>query len=408
MKEATTMLALLGCGLLGGFLFASRTAPIVQTKVVYTTPLVTNPSPSPFVDSDPQSPVDAPPVKPIATVIEKPLEKAPLEKKEIAAVTPAPVQEILLSPTHVLALKGRVISNLDIDVKCKVSGQIQSLMVEVGDYVEKGQIIAVLDPVDEERSLRRFELAVQSSQTRLEQARQSLLIGEQSLRISKTKLDASLRVQEVKAQRAKQRLDRMVGPLQKQYLSKEEYDDSQAESAMATALLDGMKAQHEDLKTQEMALSLKQQDISLANVQLEIDRLSLNTAQQRLKDTRLIAPASGFVTYKYVQEGSVIISGTSTQSTRIVTLSDLSRLFVLVPVDSTLVGRITPDALAEIRCDAFPGELFEGRVTRVAPRGTASPAGVTFEVRIEVLGNHGNLLKPEMPTTINLKLGEKS
>lgn len=104
----------------------------------------------------------------------------------------------------------------------------------------------------------------------------------------------------------------------------------------------------------------------------------------------------------------MIISGTSTQSTRIVTLSDLSRLYVLVPVDSMLVGRIRPDALADIRCDAFPGEIFEGRVTRVAPRGTASPAGVTFEVRIEVLGNHGNLLKPEMPTTINLKLGEKS
>jgi len=406
MKEAITMLALLGCGLLGGFLFASRSAPIVHTKVVYTTPAVTNPSASPFAESAPATPIDAPPAKPAATVIEKPIEKIQVEKKEIAPTTPAP--EILLSPTNVLALKGRVISNLDIDVKCKVSGQIQSLAVEVGDYVEKGQVIAVLDPVDEERSLRRFELAVQSSQTRLEQARQSLLIGEQSLRISKTKLDANLRVQEVKAQRAKQRLDRMVGPLQKQYLSKEEYDDSQAESTMATALLDGMKAQHDDLKTQEMALSLKQQDIRLAEVQLEVDRLSLNNAQQRLKDTRLIAPASGFVTYKYVQEGSVIISGTSTQSTRIVTLSDLSRLFVLVPVDSTLVGRITPDALAEIRCDAFPGELFEGRVTRVAPRGTASPSGVTFEVRIEVLGNHGNLLKPEMPTTINLKLGEKS
>jgi len=402
MKEAITMLALLGCGLLGGYLFASKSPPAVHTKVVYTTPVVTpapiqdvSPAPAPLTE---KKPAESKPEKPIEKIAEK-----PIEKKELAS--PA---EILLAPANVLALKGRVVSNLDVDVKCKVSGQIQSLSVEVGDYVEKGQVIAILDPVDEERSLRRFELAVHSSQTRVEQARQSLLIAEQSLRISKAKLDANLRVQEVKAQRAKQRLERMVGPLQKQYLSKEEYDDSQAESTMATALLDSMKAQHDDLKTQDMALALKKQDIRLAEVQLEVDHLSLNNAQQRLKDTRLIAPASGYVTYKYVQEGSVIISGTSTQSTRIVTLSDLSRLYVLVPVDSALIGRITPDSLADIRCDTFPGELFEGRVTRVAPRGTASPAGVTFEVRIEVLGNHGNMLKPEMPATINLKLGEKS
>ena len=90
-----------------------------------------------------------------------------------------------------LTFKGRVASTMDVDVKCKISGQIASLAVDIGDRVEKGQVLGDVDPVDEERNVRRAELTVQASDTRLEQAKQQLEIGEQALIVSRHRLSRS-------------------------------------------------------------------------------------------------------------------------------------------------------------------------------------------------------------------------
>jgi multidrug resistance efflux pump len=430
LKDAITMLALLGFGVTGGFLLG-RSEPIPPPRVIVTPVPQLSPAPAPLLalpadttsakasaEASAEAKTDSKKSSETASLSEPAKTPAAVVSSEPTSVlteaeTPKSTKNskentLLFSPTNILSLKGRVVTNLDVDVKCKVSGQIQSISVDVGDHVDKGQIIAIIDPVDEERAVKRTELSLASSQTRVEQARQALLIAEQSLKTSAMRVESTLRLQSIKAQRANEKLERLKEPLRREFISKEEFDDAEADAAMAKALQDSTKAQQEDLKTQEMALALKQQDVRLAEAQLEIDRLSLTNAQQRLRDTRLAAPCSGFVTYRYVQEGSVIISGTSTQSTRIITLSDLSRLFVIVPVDAALIGRVSTDAVAEIRCDTFPGEVFEGRVTRVAPRGTASAAGVTFEVRVEVLGDNRSLLRPEMPATVTLRMNEKS
>ena len=50
-----------------------------------------------------------------------------------------------------VAATGRVVSNLDVDIKCKASGEIITLPYDVSDAVKKGDLLVELDPIDEER-----------------------------------------------------------------------------------------------------------------------------------------------------------------------------------------------------------------------------------------------------------------
>jgi HlyD family secretion protein len=355
---------------------------------------------------------------------EAPAPPAPMPPAEIksapVAVLPAPVatppvlenkvtleKEVPAENPKNLTIKGRIVSNLDVDVKCKVSGQILRLPVDIGDVVKKGQILAELDTTDEQRAVQRAQLTVKSSQMRLEQSKQSLNIAEQSLTISKGRLDAVLLTHEVKARRCNDRLSRLKDPAKREFISKEEYDDAEAEAIIAGAQLESMRAQHADLKTQQMALKLKKHDIELAETQLEMDKLNLSNAQQRLTDTSVLAPIGGVISYRYVQTGNVIISGTSTQGTRLCTISDLSQLFVIAPVEPVLLGQIVAGAKVKIICDAYPDNTFHGRVARIAPRGIAASTGVMFEVKIEILDENRDLLKPDMPAKVVLDLNEK-
>jgi HlyD family secretion protein len=84
------------------------------------------------------------------------------------------------------------------------------------------------------------------------------------------------------------------------------------------------------------------------------------------------------------------------------TLSDMSRIFVLASVDESDIGKVAMDQAVTITADAFAGKKFNGRVVRIAPRGVNVSNVVTFEVRIEVTSENKSLLKPEMTANVQI------
>jgi len=89
------------------------------------------------------------------------------------------------------------------------------------------------------------------------------------------------------------------------------------------------------------------------------------------------------------------------------TISDLSRLFVLAAVDESDIGTVKDGQPAIITFDAYPGRRFEGRVVSVASRGQNVANIVTFEARIELLGEDILLLKPEMTANVQIVVDER-
>jgi len=367
--------------------------PPPQTEKIpaTTTPAVSAPAIAPPAPAE-SAPDDVLPL----TVQAAPVEQLPVEEESLAERKRQSQEPPGCEDRPCLKLKGRVVANLDIDVKCKVGGQIAKLPVDVGDTITEGQMLAELDPVDEERLVKRAQIALNCSETRLLQAKQGLALAERSLATAKVKHEIALQTAQVKAQRARVHSERLKQAAQKSFISQEENDVAEADAAIAASAVEHARLHADELKTQEMSLELKRLDVQLAEAQVENDKLALSTAMQRLKDTRVLAPVSGIVTSRYVQNGSVIVSGLAMNGSRILTLSDLSRLFVISSVDARDVGRIRAGQVAHLSSSAFPDVSFSGKVTRVSPRGTTTSTGVTFEVKIEILDPRKEMLKPEM------------
>jgi HlyD family secretion protein len=123
-----------------------------------------------------------------------------------------------------------------------------------------------------------------------------------------------------------------------------------------------------------------------------------------LKDTSVKSPITGVVAARNVQIGTIISSGVTNVGggTTVLTLSDLSRIFILAAVDESDVGKVALKQKVIVTADAFPGTTFKGEVVRIATKGVNVSNVVTFEVKIEVTSENKVKLKPEMTSNLEI------
>jgi HlyD family secretion protein len=296
-----------------------------------------------------------------------------------------------------------------VDIKCKASGEVVKLPFDVSDSVKKDDLLVELNPIDEERVLRQAQVGLSASEAKLQMARQNLDVAERTLKTDRVKGDAALTSAAVRAKDARSKADRLKQLKDKALSSQEEYDTAETAAIQAAADHENAKAHMDELATQEIALELKRQDVKLAETDVESDRIALSIAQDRLRDTKVVAPMDGVVTARNVQTGQIIASGVSNVGggTAVLTLSDLSHIYVLAAVDESDIGKVQLGQAADITADAYPGRKFKGKVVRIATRGVNASNVVTFEVKIEVEGEHKSLLKPEMTANVEIVVAAK-
>ena len=328
--------------------------------------------------------------------------KAEAQKPPTAKVERGPIKLTVAST-------GRVVANLDVEIKCKASGEVLELPYDVSDPVEKNKVLLKLDPVDEERNVKKAEADLASSQAKLDSARQNLLVAERTLALSKRKAEVGLKSAEAHARDARARSDRMAKLLEKKLASQEDADAAEMTAVQAVADLDTAQVKLEETKIEELSLELRRQDVKQAQTQVDSDVIDLALAKQRLADTTVAAPIQGVVTARNVQVGQIISSGISNVGggTTVLTLSDLSRIFVIASVDESDIGKVEVGQAVVITADAYPGRRFRGKVARITPRGVVVSNVVTFEVKIEVLDPKKNLLKPEMTANVEILIAQK-
>ncbi|MFH0794589.1 MAG: efflux RND transporter periplasmic adaptor subunit, partial [bacterium] len=304
---------------------------------------------------------------------------------------------------------GRVVSNLDVEIKCKASGEVTQLAFDISDKVKKGDLLVQIDPVDEQRRVNQAEVGLSSSQARLTQSQFNYEVARQNLETEKTRAQAQLQSAQAsyddllaKAARKKELLD-------KKYVSQEEYDTAQTASVQARSDLETAKARIEDLKSREISLEATKQDVVLAQADTDSDKINLELARQALTDTKVYAPIDGVVSDRKVAVGQIISSGISNVGggTTMLTLSDLSRIFILASVDESDIGKVKVGQSAVVTADAYPEKTFTGNVVRIATSGASVSNVVTFEVKLEVLGEGKELLKPQMTANVEIVAAEK-
>ena len=137
-------------------------------------------------------------------------------------------------------------------------------------------------------------------------------------------------------------------------------------------------------------------------------RAALERVQSDLRYATITSSMDGLVLSRDVEVGdavsSILVLGT--QATLIMTLGDVSEVYVLGKVDEADIGRVFLDQPARIVVESFKDKKFEGKVTKISPLGKEKDNVTTFEVRVSI-HNPGGELKVNMSANAEIILEEK-
>jgi RND family efflux transporter MFP subunit len=313
----------------------------------------------------------------------------------------APAQRIDI--TQSVSATGPVMSNLDVQIKCRASGEVVTLPYDISDPVKKGDLLIQLDTQDEAVVLEQAQVNLQQSNSKLKEAEEAERMAELDLRTATEQADANILSAQTKATNARRKADRQNQLLAQSLASPEEFETDESDAAQAENDLQTARIAKEQLKSQTVALEVKKEDVELAKQQVHLDTIAERNAQQQFDYTTVLAPMDGVVSDLSIQKGTIISSATSiVGGASVLTLSDLSHIFVEATVDESDIGGVKKDQTVEITADAFPGKTFTGKVVRIATTGVNSSNVVTFEVKIEVTSDNKSLLKPQMTANVSI------
>ncbi len=139
--------------------------------------------------------------------------------------------------------------------------------------------------------------------------------------------------------------------------------------------------------------------------QLRERELELKLKRKDLEDTVLKAPFSGMVSKIHVERGEIVSGEAVSASKAILRLIDTGRLFAEVAVDEVDIAQLRVEQKAQVTIDAYPDEIFLGKVVYIAPETTTSQGLVVVEVKIE-LEKADPRLKPGFTASADIIVGE--
>lgn len=309
-----------------------------------------------------------------------------------------------------ISTDGIVEPNFAVEVKSKASGEIINIFFDEGEYVKKGDLLVKLDPSDEERNVRRMKLEVESSRARLRRVKSELSILEKTLPIEIAEARSNLMAREAEVAELESKLKRAGELSRKNLISTEEIEKTDTDYKKALADYEAIKSMLSRTKVKKYELELKRHDIALAETEVEKSEISLEEAEERLADTKIRSSIDGIILSQFVEKGQIISSGISNVSggTLLLSVADLSRLFIIASVDEADIGEVKIGQQADIMADTYMDRTFSGKVVHIAPQGAVESNITTFRVKVEVKeGEEKSLLKPGMTVNVNIIAAER-
>jgi len=294
---------------------------------------------------------------------------APLAIASVASVSYFMPEKL---PKGVIRTSG-IIEAAEVNLGSKITERVKEVRFIEGDYIKKGEAVILLD--DEKR-----KAEYEQAEANLEAAKADLLnaaadIEKANVRIIDTKRD----------------MERNSKLLERKLVSQNDKDKAQTNYELAVSDLNKAKARE-----------------ALAIAGVRQSDAALKVAKTDLEDTVIISTLSGVVTLKAFEAGEMAPAGAT-----VLTVIDLSDMWVRVDVEETVVSKIKLGDIARIKVDGLPDEEFKGRVSEINSEGEfATQRDVkrgrqdikTFRVKAKIDGSKG-ILKQGMTATVAFVTG---
>jgi HlyD family secretion protein len=243
-------------------------------------------------------------------------------------------------PIGIVSGNGRIETD-EIDISTKFAGRVATLLVNEGDVVKAGQVVATMDTRDLEASLARAEAQMRLSQRAVEESR------------------ALLEQQKTQVELARQQLNRTTILAQQGNATQELLDQRRQQMNSSTALLTALTARAAQA---ENALAASGQDVELYKI--------------NIRDNTLVAPRDGRIQYRIANLGEVLPAGG-----KVFTMIDIMSVYMDTYQPTLDAGRIKVGTDARIVLDAYPNLAIPAKVSFIATQSQFTPK--TVETRTE-------------------------
>lgn len=308
-----------------------------------------------------------------------------------------PVERLSLPIT--VSANGTIKPERSINVSPKTSGRLKSLLVQEGDAVKQGQIIAYMDDSNFMGQLKEAQGQLASAQANL----QKLIAGNRPQEISQAQAQLRNAQAALRQTEASYRQDQELAA--SGAISRRDLENSLAERDKAQA----------QVAQSQQALALQQvgsrpEDIAQARAQVVTAQGTLQNVQTQIDDTVIRAPFSGIVTRKFSDPGAFVTPTTagsevsSATSSSILSLASTNQ--VVANVAETDIAQLRVGQSATIRADAYPKQTFKGKITQIAVESTVEQNVTSFEVKAAILSDAEQLLRVGMNVDIEFNAGE--
>jgi len=263
------------------------------------------------------------------------------------------------------------IEAVDIDISAKLPGRVQDILVNEGDLVKAGQVLANMDTRVLQSHLREVKAALEQARIEIETAR-SRVTQRQAEKRAALALVTQRRT-EVDA--ARRRVARSEELAPKGATAQQVLDDDRARHEGAKAAAAAAEAQ---VAAADAAIGTAESQVVGAQAAYEAALATIDRIQADIDDSALKAPRDGRVQYRVAQPGEVLAAGG-----RVLNMVDLSDVYMTFFLPTEAAGRLAIGSEVRLVLDTAPQFVFPARVTFVADVAQFTPKSV--ETAIERL-----------------------
>jgi HlyD family secretion protein len=260
---------------------------------------------------------------------------------------------------------GTVEAKVVVNVSSKITDRVVSVLVDQGDTIKAGQVMARLDDTQYVPAVNQADATMRAAEAQL----RDLLAGARPDEIEQLRARlASATATRALAERDFQRTKELFG---KALISAQDMDRArQADDAATAAERDARHAL--DLALHNWA---RKDQIEAARAQLQAAQAAVVVAREKLADTMIVSPLDGYVVSRDLEAGGIVNPGIP-----IFKIADSRTAWVTVYVDERDTAGLAVGNPADITLRSFPGHVFSGRVARIQREGDR----VTEQLAVDV------------------------
>lgn len=307
---------------------------------------------------------------------------------DVAALTvPVETTEVTVR----INASGEVEAFRTVNLSPKNSGIVAELLVEQGDSVAQGQIVARMDIDDLDAQLSQNQASLVEAEAQLKDLQQGTDLPQLA------QAEANLEAVQAQVMEAEARLRLVEGDLIRDRnlhtqgaISERELDNSQNAVDSASANVNQLRARTNEAQQRlnDLEDDPDPEDITQANARIARARGQVAAIETRIDNTIIRAPFAGIVTQKFATVGAFVTPTTSASEAASATSSAIvaiaNGLEVIAEVPEADLSQIQIDQAAEIVSIAYPEQVFTGKVRLIEPEAIERQNVTIFQIKIEL------------------------